>query len=218
MIGYAGLDFCPSICNSARNVDRRVHLSGKIPVQITQTPIPGVQSITPARHGDHRGFFSESWNKRALQQQGLDVEFVQDNHSFSHDVGTVRGLHFQAPPHAQAKLVRCGRGRFFDVVVDIRKGSPTYGKWYGEELSFANGKQLYVPQGFLHGFMTLEMDTEILYKCSDYYAPECDGSVRWDSCGIAWPLDVAAPILSAKDKTATSFDAFESPFAFESAT
>jgi len=111
--------------------------------------------------------------------------------------------------------VRCGRGRLFDVAVDIRKGSPTYGQWVGEELSFENGKQLLVPKGFLHGFMTLEPDTEIIYKCSDYYAPECDGAVRWDSCGIDWPLDVAAPVLSDKDKVAPLLADFDSPFVDE---
>ena len=147
---------------------------------------------------------------------GVDIDFVQDNHSLSAQVGTVRGLHLQSPPHAQDKLVRCGRGRLFDVAVDIRKGSPTYGQWVGEELSFENGKQLLVPKGFLHGFMTLEPDTEIIYKCSDYYAPECDGAVRWDSCGIDWPLDVAAPVLSDKDKVAPLLADFDSPFVYES--
>jgi len=150
-----------------------------------------------------------------MLEHGIDIDFVQDNHSLSAQVGTVRGLHFQSPPHAQDKLVRCGRGWLFDVAVDIRKGSPTYGQWVGEELSFANGKQLLVPKGFLHGFMTLEPDTEIIYKCSDYYAPECDGAVRWDSCGIDWPLDVAAPVLSDKDKVAPLLADFDSPFVYE---
>jgi len=150
-----------------------------------------------------------------MLEHGIDIDFVQDNHSLSAQVGTVRGLHFQSPPHAQDKLVRCGRGWLFDVAVDIRKGSPTYGQWVGEELSFENGKQLLVPKGFLHGFMTLEPDTEIIYKCSDYYAPECDGAVRWDSCGIDWPLDVAAPVLSDKDKVAPLLADFDSPFVYE---
>ncbi|NRQ10057.1 dTDP-4-dehydrorhamnose 3,5-epimerase [Aliiroseovarius sp. xm-v-208] len=151
-----------------------------------------------------------------MLEHGVDIDFVQDNHSLSAQVGTVRGLHFQSPPHAQDKLVRCGKGRLFDVAVDIRKGSPTYGQWVGEELSFENGKQLLVPKGFLHGFMTLEPDTEIIYKCSDYYAPECDGAVRWDSCGIDWPLEVAAPVLSEKDKVAPLLSDFDSPFVYES--
>lgn len=184
---------------------------------VDQTEIAGVLRLTPRRFGDARGFFSESWNKRTLEEAGVHLpEFVQDNHSLSSQVGTVRGLHFQAPPHAQDKLVRCGKGRLFDVAVDIRKGSPTYGQWVGEELSFENGKQLLVPKGFLHAFMTLEQDTEIIYKCSDYYAPECDGAVRWDSCGIDWPLDVAAPVSSYKDKVAPLLADFDSPFVYES--
>lgn len=122
-----------------------------------------------------------------MLDHGVDIDFVLDNHSLSAQVGTVRGLHFQSPPHAHDKLVRCGRGRLFDVAVDVRKGSPTFGQWVGEDLSFENGKQLLVPKGFLHGFMTLEPDTEIIYKCSDCYTPECDAAVRWDSCGIDWP-------------------------------
>jgi dTDP-4-dehydrorhamnose 3,5-epimerase len=113
------------------------------------------------------GSFSETWNRARLSEHGIDIDFVQDNHSLSAAVGTVRGLHFQAPPHAQAKLVRCGRGALFDVAVDIRKGSPTYGRWFGVELSFENGKQLLIPAGFAHGFATREPDTEIIYKCSD---------------------------------------------------
>ena len=181
-----------------------------------KTKLEGVLVLEPLRLGDNRGFFSESWNKRRMLDHGVDIDFLQDNHSLSAQVGTVRGLHFQSPPHAQDKLVRCGRGRLFDVAVDIRKGSPTYGQWVGEELSFENGKQLLVPMGFLHGFMTLEPDTEIIYKCSDYYAPECDGAVRWDSCGIDWPLDETAPVLSEKDKVASLFADFDSPFVCES--
>ena len=150
-----------------------------------------------------------------MLEHGIDLDFVQDNHSLSRDMGTVRGLHFQSPPYAQDKLVRCGRGRLFDVAVDVRQGSGTYGRWFGTELSFENGKQLLVPKGFLHGFMTLEPDTEIIYKCSDYYAPDCDGAVAWDSCGIAWPLEGITPVLSDKDKVAQPFSAFETPFSYE---
>ena len=185
-------------------------------MQIEQTALPGVLLLTPPRFGDHRGFFSESWNKKRLEDAGLEMpEFVQDNHSLSAQVGTVRGLHFQSPPHAQGKLVRCGKGRLFDVAVDIRKGSPTYGNWVGEELTFENGRQLWVPAGFLHGFMTLEPDTEIVYKCTDYYSPECDGAVRWDTCGIEWPLDGIEAVLSEKDEKATALADFDSPFTFE---
>ena len=138
-------------------------------MKIETTPLSGVLVLTPLRHGDSRGFFSESWNFRRMKEAGVDIDFVQDNHSLSAQVGTVRGLHFQSPPHAQDKLVRCGRGCLFDVAVDIRRGSPTYGHWIGVELSFENGKQLLVPKGFLHGFVTRAPDTEIIYKCSDYY-------------------------------------------------
>ncbi|MBU0539248.1 MAG: dTDP-4-dehydrorhamnose 3,5-epimerase, partial [Gammaproteobacteria bacterium] len=153
-------------------------------MKIDDTKLAGVKILSPARYGDHRGFFSETWNRRTLEAAGLVYDFIQDNHSLSHEVGTVRGLHFQAPPHAQAKLVRCGRGCLFDVAVDIRRGSPTFGRWVGEELSFENGKQLLIPAGFLHGFVTRQPDTEIIYKCSDYYSPECDGAVRFDDPDI----------------------------------
>jgi dTDP-4-dehydrorhamnose 3,5-epimerase len=185
-------------------------------MQIEHTALPGVIILTPVRHGDARGFFSESWNKARLAEHGLHFDFVQDNHSLSQAVGTVRGLHFQAPPHAQAKLVRCGRGRLFDVAVDIRRGSPTYGQWVGVELTFENGKQLLIPEGFAHGFVTRAPDTEIIYKCTDYYAPDCDGAVAWDSCGVDWGLS-GDPVLSAKDAAAPALAAFESPFVYEGA-
>lgn len=179
---------------------------------IEETTLPGVLRITPKRVVDSRGFFSESWNHRTLGAMGLTLpEFVQDNHSMSTDAGTIRGLHYQSPPHAQAKLVRCGRGRLFDVVVDVRRGSPTYGCWHGEDLSYKNGRQLWIPEGFLHGFMTLEPNTEIIYKVTDHYAPEWDGAVHWDSCGIDWPAGFA-PQLSDKDAQADPFDRFDSPF------
>ena len=171
--------------------------------------------ITPTRFSDQRGFFAETYSRQKYVGMGVDVEFVQDNHSLSRDVGTLRGLHFQAPPHAQGKLVRCGRGAFFDVAVDIRRGSPTYGQWVGYELSAQNGHQLYVPIGFAHGFVTLEPHSEIVYKCSDYYTPEAEGALRWDDpdIGIEWPLQ-GNPILSARDALLPSLNAFESPFIF----
>ena len=180
-------------------------------MNVIKTPLPGVLILEPARFGDVRGFFSESWNKRRMAEHGLEYDFVQDNHSMSSEVGTLRGLHFQSPPHAQAKLARCGRGRFLDAVVDVRVGSPTYGRWLIEELSFDNGRQLLIPEGFLHGFLTREPMTEIIYKCTDYYAPECDGAVRWDSCGIDWGLS-GDPILSPKDAAAPALADFGSPF------
>ena len=154
-----------------------------------------------------------TYDRRLFVKIGIDDYFVQDSHSLSRSTGTLRGLHFQAPPHAQGKLVRCGRGSIFDVAVDIRRGSPTYGQWEGYELSAENGHQLYVPVGFAHGFVTLEPDSEIVYKCTDYYAPETEGAVRWDSCGIKWPLS-GDPILSDKDAVAPELAEFDSPFVY----
>jgi dTDP-4-dehydrorhamnose 3,5-epimerase len=173
-------------------------------MQIEPTPLPGCLILTPRRFGDARGWFSESWNRRTLQQHGIDIDFVQDNHSLSQAPGTLRGLHFQRPPHAQAKLVRVGRGRVFDVAVDMRPGSATRGQWFGLDLSAENGRQLLIPAGFLHGFVTREPDTEIIYKCSDYYAPDCDGAVRFDDpdLRIDWGLGPQAAILSDKDRSA----------------
>lgn len=182
---------------------------------IEETGLPGVKIITPRRFGDLRGFFSESWNRKLMAEHGLDHDFVQDNHSLSAQAGTIRGLHFQSPPHAQAKLVRCGRGRLFDVVVDIRNGSPTFGKWTGVELTFENGRQILVPEGFLHGFITREPDTEIIYKCTDYYAPNADGAVRFDdpAIGIDWGTQ-HSPVLSDKDAAAPFLHQIVSPFSF----
>lgn len=182
-------------------------------MEIEETALPGVMVLTPRRFGDARGWFSESWNRRTLADAGLVLpDFVQDNHSFSAKAGTLRGLHYQSPPHAQGKLVRCGRGTLWDVAVDARAGSPTYGCWTGAELSAANGRQLWIPEGFLHGFATLEDGTEIVYKCTDHSAPRAAGAVRWDSCGIDWPL-AGDPVLSEKDAAATPFADFETPFA-----
>lgn len=183
-------------------------------MQIEQTALPGVVILTPARFGDARGFFSETWSRRRLAEAGIDIDFVQDNHSVSAKAGTLRGLHFQSPPHAQAKLVRCGRGALYDVAVDIRRGSATYGQWVGVELSAENGRQLLIPAGFLHGFVTRTDDTEIVYKCSDYYAPDCDGAVAWNSVGIDWGL-TGDPVLSAKDAAAPALADFVTPFVCE---
>ena len=144
---------------------------------------------------------------------GIKDEFVQDNHSLSRSSGTLRGLHFQAPPAAQGKLVRCGRGAIFDVAVDIRRGSPTYGSWECYTLTAENGHQFYVPIGFAHGFVTLEPDSEIVYKCTDYYSPETERAIRWNSCGIDWPLSLD-PILSEKDANAPALADLESPFIY----
>ena len=186
-------------------------------MEIVKTELPGVVMLTPRRFGDARGFFSEVYNRNAYAALGIDVEFVQDNHSLSREVGVVRGLHFQSPPHAQAKLVRVGAGRVLDVAVDIRRGSPTYGRWVGVELSAEAGNQLYIPVGFLHGFAVLEPNSELLYKCSDFYAPDCDGAVRFDDpdIGIDWGVDPKAAILSDKDAKAPFLKDFVSPFVYE---
>ncbi|MFD1344659.1 dTDP-4-dehydrorhamnose 3,5-epimerase [Litorisediminicola beolgyonensis] len=185
-------------------------------MQIDETALPGVLILTPARHGDARGFFSESWNRARLAERGIDIDFVQDNHSLSRAAGTVRGLHYQTPPHAQAKLVRCGRGALFDVAVDIRRGSPTFGHWVGVELSFENGRQLLVPAGFAHGFVTRAPDTEIVYKCSDYYAPDCDRAIAFDDPGIGvdWGVARADAQLSDKDARAPRLAEADLPFTF----
>lgn len=185
-------------------------------MKVTETQIPDVLILEPARFGDTRGFFSESWNAGRMADAGLAYDFVQDNHSMSTDVNTLRGLHFQAPPFAQAKLVRCGRGVLFDVVVDVRKGSPTYGVSLGVELSFENGLQLMVPDGCLHGFVTRAPDTEIIYKVTAPYDKASDGAVRWDSCGVDWGL-TDTPKLSDKDAAAQTLADFDSPFEWKPA-
>jgi dTDP-4-dehydrorhamnose 3,5-epimerase len=186
-------------------------------MKVEKTALNGILILTPKRFSDSRGFFSESWNAKRQSNAGIHIDFVQDNHSMSTHVGTVRGLHFQSPPYAQGKLVRCGRGCLFDVAVDIRRGSPTFGQWVGEELSFENGKQLLIPAGFLHGFVTRQPDTEIIYKCSDYYSPECDGAVRFDDpdIGIDWGLNEAEAVLSDKDSAAPFLKDFDTPFTYE---
>ena len=171
--------------------------------------------IKPTRHKDERGFFSETYSRRRYKEVGIDVDFVQDNHSFSREPGTLRGLHFQAPPNAQGKLVRCSKGAIFDVDVDIRKGSPRYGDWAGYELTEGNAHQLYVPVGFAHGFVTLHPGSEIMYKCTDYYAPQTEGSIRWNDPDISinWPL-AEKFILNKRDAVAPLLKDFETPFIF----
>lgn len=175
-----------------------------------------VQIIRPTRYGDARGWFTEVYSEPAFAALGIACRFVQDNHSRSVPALTLRGLHFQTPPRGQNKLVRCIRGRIFDVVVDVRRGSPTYGQWASTELSAKNGHQLFVPVGFAHGFLTLEPKCEVIYKVSDTYAPDNDRGIRWNSVGIAWPLpEGAAPGLSAKDVKLPALAEFESPFAYD---
>ncbi|MCL4186288.1 MAG: dTDP-4-dehydrorhamnose 3,5-epimerase [Rhodobacteraceae bacterium] len=181
--------------------------------------LPGVLRVVPPRYADGRGHFSETWNARSFAAAGIREVWVQDNQSLSRRAGTVRGLHYQSPPHAQAKLVRVLRGRILDVAVDARAGSPGFGHWVGVELSAGGGEQLYIPAGFLHGFVTREDDTEVAYKCSDFYAPECDGAVRWDDPDLAidWGLAPAAATLSEKDARAPLWSSWQSPFRMEGA-
>lgn len=181
-------------------------------MRIEQTALEGVLILTPQRFGDDRGWFSETWSAARMRAAGLEVNFVQDNQSMSAAVGTLRGLHYQAPPHAQDKLVRCTAGLIFDVAVDFRAGSPGFGLWVGVELSPQNGRQLLVPRGFLHGFVTRAPNSEVQYKCSDVYAPDCDGAVRWDDPDIGIDWGVSTPILSAKDAVAPLLRDVVSPF------
>jgi dTDP-4-dehydrorhamnose 3,5-epimerase len=181
-------------------------------MHVDPTALPDVLILTPRRFGDARGWFMEAWNADAMAKAGLDLPWVQDNHSFSAAKGTLRGLHYQSPPRAQDKLVRCSRGAILDVAVDIRAGSPTYGAWVGVELSAENARQLLVPKGFLHGFLTLTDDVEVQYKCTDLYAPAHDGAVRWDDPAIGINWGVTAPILSDKDAKAPLLAQIGTPF------
>ena len=187
-------------------------------MQIESLEIPDVKLITPKRFGDARGFFMETFSAPKLAEQGVARDWVQDNHSLSAKPGVLRGLHFQAPPHAQAKLVRVVKGRVWDVAVDVRVGSPTFGKWVAAELSAENDQQLFIPEGFAHGFVTLEPDTEFLYKVSSVYAPEADGGLIWDDpdLDLPWPLDgiEGGPQLSEKDTKLPTLAAFDSPFVY----
>ena len=162
------------------------------------------QLVTPRRFGDDRGWFSESYHEQRLHELGVTAVFVQDNHSYSKQAGTIRGIHFQRAPHAQAKLVRCVRGRIFDVAVDLRRASPTFGRYVAADLSADNGRQLFVPVGFGHAFLTLEADCEVIYKVDAYYAPETEGGIGWNdpTVAIEWPTVDGVetfPMLSAKD-------------------
>ncbi|AGW13416.1 dTDP-4-dehydrorhamnose 3,5-epimerase [Megalodesulfovibrio gigas] len=183
-------------------------------MQFTPTDLPGVFLLKPKVFGDERGFFMESYNARLFAEQGLNIPFIQDNHAKS-GVGVLRGLHFQRPPMAQTKLVRVTAGSVYDAVVDLRKGSPTYGQWRGFTLSAENFLQLLVPQGFAHGYVTLEPDTEFQYKVDNYYAPELDGGLRWDDPTLAIDWPVKTPNLSAKDKLLPLLSDFDSPFRFQ---
>lgn len=168
-------------------------------MDLLKTKLEGVYILIPKVFGDHRGFFMESWSRRTMEEAGLFYDFVQDNHSLSTVKGTLRGIHFQKGDKAQAKLVRCVRGAVLDVAVDLRHDSPTYKQWLGVELSEENKKQLLIPRGFGHGFVTLTDHVEFLYKADNYYAPEADGGIRWNDpdIGVDWGID--QPILSEKD-------------------
>lgn len=169
--------------------------------EVRRLDLPEVLLITPAKHGDQRGFFSETYSRKALAQAGFDKAFVQDNHSLSGKRGILRGLHFQRPPVMQDKLVRVTRGAVFDVAVDIRKGSPSFGQWVGVELSADNWRQILVPAGFAHGFLTLTETAEVLYKVTDYYAPDAEGGLAWNDpeVGIDWPLRPEEILTNARD-------------------
>jgi dTDP-4-dehydrorhamnose 3,5-epimerase len=182
-------------------------------LRIERLAIPGPLAIVPPRFGDARGFFSETYNARDFSAAGITCTFVQDNHSRSTERGTVRGLHFQIPPHAQAKLVRVARGRILDVIVDLRKDSATYGRHEAVELSAENGTELFVPIGFAHGFCTLEPDTEVLYKTSDYYRPDAERGLLWNdpALGIDWPPFAGASV-SARDFAHPTLAATQTPF------
>ena len=169
-------------------------------MKITKTKLEGVVIIEPDVFGDNRGFFMESWNKKKMAKAGLDYDFVQDNHSKSTVKGTLRGIHFQKGDKAQAKLVRCVKGAVFDVAVDLRRNSLTFKQWVGVELSEENKKQLLIPRGFGHGFVTLTDDVEFLYKADNYYAPEADAGIRWNDPDIDVEWGIENPILSEKDE------------------
>ena len=185
---------------------------------IPDEQIPDVILVKPKRFGDSRGFFEESYVRQRYVDGGIDIEFVQDNHSLSQQKGTLRGLHFQTPPRAQAKLVRCTRGRLIDVAVDIRTGSPTFGQHVAVELSADNGWQLFIPAGFAHGFSTLEDNCELQYKVSDYYSPECDAGLAYHepSFGIDWRIELDKVHLSDKDNQLPLLKDYTSPFKYES--
>jgi dTDP-4-dehydrorhamnose 3,5-epimerase len=186
-------------------------------MNITPLAIPDILMIEPKRFGDDRGFFSEVFNERTFHDAGIDHHWVQDNHAKSVDAYVLRGLHFQALPHAQAKLIRVAEGSVFDVVVDLRAGSSTYGKSVSAILSADAWNQLFVPAGFAHGYLTLEPYTEVLYKVDDYYTPECEGGVIWNDpdLDIDWPLNGHDPVLSGKDQHLPRLKDLNTPFSYD---
>jgi dTDP-4-dehydrorhamnose 3,5-epimerase len=179
--------------------------------------VGAVKLIQARRFGDERGWFSETWNAAKFAALGLPSDWVQDNHSLSRPRFVLRGLHFQTPPHAQAKLVRCLKGRIWDIAVDVRAASPTFGRWVAAELTEDNARQLFIPEGFAHAFLTLETDCEVAYKVTGAYAPECDGGLRWSdpTLAIPWPLEGSHPVLSDKDARLPRLADFASPFDYD---
>jgi dTDP-4-dehydrorhamnose 3,5-epimerase len=186
-------------------------------MHIERFPIDGIFAFAPLKRADARGYFSETYRKDALAAVGIPTEFVQDNHVYSAAAGVLRGLHFQTPPHAQGKLVRCIRGSVLDVCVDIRKGSPTYGQHVAVELSADNWKQLWAPPGFAHGYVTLETNCEVIYKVTDYWAPECERAIAWNDpvLGIDWRLPLADLTLAEKDQKNPALSQLEPVFRFD---
>lgn len=179
-------------------------------IKVTATTLVDAKIVEPAVFGDHRGFFTESYSDSDFKAAGLDFDFVQDNHSLSAEAGVLRGLHFQTGDSSQTKLIRVITGAVYDVIVDLRKGSPTYGQWEGFILSASNQRQLLVPKGFAHGFLTLTSDVNFVYKCDNYYDAEADGGIAFDDAGLGidWPLDISKAILSEKDKHHPTFEEF----------
>ena len=190
-------------------------LNGLI-MQIQRLEIEDSFVITPARFGDHRGYFSETFRKSFLSEAGVDLDFVQDNHVHSNERGVLRGLHYQIPPCAQGKLVRCIRGSILDVAVDIRTGSPTFGRHVAIELSAENTKQLWIPPGFAHGYVTLERDCEVIYKVTDYYSKDCERGLAWDDpdLNIQWQISIENLVLSEKDRFNPRLADVVSPFSY----
>jgi dTDP-4-dehydrorhamnose 3,5-epimerase len=183
-------------------------------MDVVSLHIDAVKLIRPRRHEDLRGFFVETWNRKTLAANGIETDFVQDNSSLSRQAGTIRGLHYQIPPFAQCKLVRVARGAAFDVAVDLRAASPTFGRYAAATLTAERGEQLFIPVGFAHGFCTLEPDTELAYKVSEFHAPEHDAGICWDdpAIGIEWPLSGREPILSDRDRMLPRLSAIHPPF------
>lgn len=199
-------------CSIARPAEKRQ----ETPIHAIKTDLDGVVILEPRIFGDERGFFFESYNRAVLETLGIDHPVVQENHSASRAAGTVRGLHFQRPPSAQAKLVRVTAGSVFDVAVDIRKGSPGFGRWVGVELSAANRRQLFIPKGFAHGYMTLSENAEVLYLVNAGYDKAAEGGLRWDdpAIGIVWPDAGSGATVNERDAGWPSLGTLDSPFAF----